>query len=401
MTTPSESGGNPFEMMFTQLGRMFSSTGPVNWDVAAQFAQWAATEGNDPGNVDPLERIRLEELVRVADLNVADVTGLSTSATGRSVTVRPVNRLGYATATLEAWKPLLGALAEALKTQMGMPGSMDDLPAEATEADLTGGFAQMLGPLMPGLQAAMMGMQCGSMVGSVAHRALGQYDLPIPRPPSDELLVVVDNLTEFISDWSLPADEVRLWVCLSDVTHHAVLTRRHVRSALEELLTEYMSGFDPSGAALEERLSGLDPSDPESFQSVLGDPVALVGEMQTDRQRAIQPRLEALVSVIEGYVDHVMDHAGRRLIGSYAPLTEALRRRRLERGQGERMVERFFGLALGQGQYDKGAAFVAGVLERGGEPALARLWTEPHGLPTPAEVEAPGLWLERIDLPAR
>jgi putative hydrolase len=192
---------------------------------------------------------------------------------------------------------------------------------------------------------------------------------------------------------------VRLWVCLSDVAHHAVITRPHVRAALEDQLSEYMSGFDPSGAALEERLSGLDPSDPESFQSVLGDPVALVGEMQTDRQRAIQPRLEALVSVIEGYVDHVMDQAGRRLIGSYAPLTEALRRRRLERGQGERMVERFFGLALGQDQYDKGAAFVAGVLERGGEPALARLWTEPHGLPTPAEVDVPGLWLERIDLP--
>jgi putative hydrolase len=297
---------------------------------------------------------------------------------------------------LEAWKPLLGALAEALRTQMATP---DNLPEELADSEMGAGFAQMLGPLMPGLQAAMMGMQCGSMVGYMAHRSLGQYDLPIPRPPSDELLVVTDNLSAFIEDWSLPPDEVRLWVCLSDVAHHAVLSRPHVRDALQEMLTDYVSSFDPTGASLEERLSGLDPGDPESIQAVLGDPAALVGEMQTDRQRAIQPRLEAVVSVIEGYVDHVMDQTGRRLIGSYGPLTEALRRRRVEQGQGDRMVERFFGLELGQGQYEKGTAFVAGVLERGGEPALSRLWTEPHGLPTPTELDAPGLWLERIDLP--
>ncbi|MHB1924260.1 MAG: zinc-dependent metalloprotease [Acidimicrobiales bacterium] len=396
MTTPP--GGNPFEMIFSQLGRMLSTAGPVNWEMAAQFAQWTATEGNDPGNVDPLERIRLEELVRVADLNVSHVTGMSTSATGRSVTVRPVTRLGFAVETLEAWKPLLGALAAALQ-----PPATTDTPTLPDDLGLGGemgaGLGQMLGPLLPGLQSAFMGMQCGSMVGSVAQRALGQYDLPIPRPVGDELLVVTDNVTAFTSDWGLPPDEVRLWICISDVAHHAVLGRPHVRASLEELLLAYMSGFDPGGVNLEGRLADLDPADPEALQSVLGDPTALLGEMQTEAQRAILPRLEALVAVIEGYVDHVVDQAGRRLISSYGPLTEALRRRRVERGQGERMVERLFGLALGQGQYDRGTSFVSGVLERAGDTALSRLWTDSHALPTPSELDAPGLWLERIDLP--
>jgi len=396
MTTPP--GGNPFEMIFSQLGRMLSTAGPVNWEMAAQFAQWTATEGQDPGNVDPLERIRLEELVRVADLNVSHVTGMSTSASGRSVTIRPVTRLGFAVETLEAWKPLLGALAEALQPQAGIePGTLPD--ELGSDPDLGAGLGQMLGPLLPGLQSAFMGMQCGSMVGSVAQRALGQYDLPIPRPVGDELLVVTDNVTAFTSDWGLPPDEVRLWVCISDVAHHSVLGRPHVRAAMEELLLSYMSGFDPGGAGLEDRLAELDPSDPEAIQSVLGDPTALLGEMQTERQRSVLPRLEALVAVIEGYVDHVVDQAGRRLISSYGPLTEALRRRRVERGQGERMVERLFGLGLGQDQYDRGTAFVSGVLERGGDTALSRLWTDSHALPTPNELDAPGLWLERINLP--
>ena len=52
---------------------------------------------------------------------------------------------------------------------------------------------------------------------------MGQYDLPMPRPPSDELLFVSIAIDEFANDWSLPADDVRLWVCLHEVTHHAVL----------------------------------------------------------------------------------------------------------------------------------------------------------------------------------
>ena len=94
-----------------------------------------------------------------------------------------------------------------------------------------------------------------------------------------------------------------------------------------------------------------------------------------------------------------MDSVGHRLISSYGSLTEALRRRRVERGEADRFVERLFGLELGQAQFDRGAAFVTGVLERGGEQALAQLWTSARHLPTPPEVDAPGLWLERISIP--
>lgn len=401
MSSPS-AGGNPFEMLFAQLGKLFAGSGPVNWDMARQFAAWAASDGQDPGNVDPIERIRLEELVRVADLHVADVTGLGTSSTGRSVAIKPVTRAGWATESLEAWKPLLTRLAEGL----GPGPSLDELSQapllglEQQEPAGPAGLEQMLGPLLPGLQAAFLGLQCGSMVGSVAQRALGQYDLPIPRPPDDELLVVPENIASFTSDWSLPPDDVRLWVCLSEVAHHAVMNRPHVRRTLDDLLGQYVSAFDLGGSSLTERLSEVDPADPGSLERALGDPNALLGQLQSDRQRRLLPRLEAVVSVIEGYVDHVVDTAGRRLIASYGPLTEALRRRRVERGEGERMVERLLGVELRQDQYDRGTAFIKGVVERAGESGLVRLWTQDNALPTPNELNAPGLWLERIDLPA-
>jgi uncharacterized protein (DUF2342 family) len=104
--------------------------------------------------------------------------------------------------------------------------------------------------------------------------------------------------------------------------------------------------------------------------------------------------------VIVGVVDHVMDQVGTKLIGSYGMLTEALRRRRVATSEADRFVERMLGLELTQATYTRGQAFVEGVVERAGEAGLARLWESKHNLPSPPEVDAPGLWLARIDLPS-
>jgi uncharacterized protein (DUF2342 family) len=93
-----------------------------------------------------------------------------------------------------------------------------------------------------------------------------------------------------------------------------------------------------------------------------------------------------------------MDTVGHGLIGSYPMLTEALRRRRVTADPSDRFVERLFGLGLTQEQYERGSAFVNGVVDRAGAAGLERLWLSARELPTPAEVDAPGLWLARIDL---
>ena len=109
--------------------------------------------------------------------------------------------------------------------------------------------------------------------------------------------------------------------------------------------------------------------------------------------------LRSLLAAVAGYVDHIMDSVGRRLIGSYGPLTEALRRRRLEESGGTRILGQMFGVALDEASYERGQAFVRGIVERAGDEGLGRLWRSERELPTPAELDAPGLWLARIDLP--
>jgi putative hydrolase len=386
-------GGTPFEGMpfFGDLMKLLQSQGPISWDAARQLAVAIATEGTSEPNVDPAERIALEQLGRVADLHVSSRTGLPTAPGGHTAQITPVTRSVWAQRTLDAYRPLLEKLA----------GSLSSAPLPAADDDPS---AAMFGPLMQMLGPMMLGMTAGSLVGNLATRSLGTYDLPVPRAGNHEILVVVPNVDAFGEEWSLPRDELRLWICLHELAHHTVLTIPHVAQTITELLERYVSGFRPDPNALSDKLGTLElgagPQAFEQMQEVLGDPEVVLGAVQSPEQRELLPRLEAVIAAVVGYVDHVMDSVGANLMPSYGMLTEALRRRRVETDRSDRFVERILGLDLSQGQYDRAHAFVNGVVERAGDAALDRLWESAQTLPTPAEIDAPGLWLARIDLPA-
>jgi putative hydrolase len=389
-------GGNPFGFL-GDIMKMLTSEGPLNWQIARQAALLTATGGQVEPNVDPLERLRLEELLRVADLHVSDATGLATAQAGGIVAIRAVTRAEWAYTTLDHYRSLFEGLAGAL-TQPAAPGGEGGDPFKGAfnpadpEAGLLGSLPQVLGPFF-------LGAQAGTLCGYLASQAMGQYELPVPRPSSDDLMMVPATITQFAHDWTLPPDDVRLWICLSELTHHAVLGRPHVRARLTELLGEFVRGFRVDPTALTDQLEQLDLSDMGSLPELFNNPEALLGAVTTPAQHETEAQLAALVSALEGYVDHVLDQVGHRLIGSYPQLTEALRRRRTEASDADRLIRELFGLELSRPAYDRGQRFVSGVVERAGEEGLARLWRSARELPTPAEIDAPGLWLERIDLP--
>src|SRR4051794_20801140 len=151
---PPMSQGNPFEGMpfFGDLLKMLGTQGPVQWDGARQLALSIATGGESEPNVDPLERVKYEQLARVADLQVAQATGLSTSTTGRPVTIAPVTRSQWALTTLDAYRPIVEKMATALHPPTpGGPdtgaivAAADDPTVDPTEAWLT----QIMGLLSP------------------------------------------------------------------------------------------------------------------------------------------------------------------------------------------------------------------------------------------------------------
>ena len=413
------------------MGTAGAGAGP-RLEMARAFAHNVAVTGPE-ANVDPTERIQLEELARVAELHVAEVSGLTVTPGGSAVEILAVGPGSWAWHTVEDWQFLLTAMTggtpAAEDSEDQAPGARShpdevrsgdsnewstplvrsddtgslDLPEagfgfgsdELGQADAADLFKRVMATMGPMLAA----MQLGSAVGHLARTTMGSYELPIPRVVPSRLLLVPANIARFAGDWGLAPDEVRLWVCLRELTSHAVLNRPHVARRLRSLLEEFMRGAAPDAGGLSGLLGGLDPSDPESLQRLLmDDPEALLGVEPSPERARFARDLAAVTAVLAGYIEHVLDEVGSRLLGDRTLLTEAWRRNQVEGRASISSTEAFLGLDVGPAQVDRGTAFVKGVIERAGTDGLARLWQSSSSLPTPSEVDAPGLWLERLKL---
>jgi putative hydrolase len=150
--------------------------------------------------------------------------------------------------------------------------------------------------------------------------------------------------------------------------------------------------FDLAG--LQERLEGLDLSDPQKLTDALGGEL-LTGSLN-DEQRLLLRRVQAFMAVAEGHASHVMEVLGSKMLPEFVRIEEAMKRRHEERSQEEQAVERLLGIDVKLEQYRLGTAFCDRVAEQTDERTLARMWDSAEALPSMPELEEPTLWLSRI-----
>jgi putative hydrolase len=395
--------GQPDAGAFGPLGPLLGMLGGgagngFQWDAARQSALWTAAGGAVEPTVDPIDRIRIEELCRQAASAMDEATGLSAGHLDIQVTTRA----GWAAFALDDHRLLFERVSAA----------MSNRPPEATSDPLSGIFA-MLGPLM-------LSSQAGSLVGQLATRSLATHDWPIGRPV-DRLTFISSSIDAFAAEWSIPIATARLHVCLADVVLHSVLRIPHVRSRFMALLERHAdaASFDIESMTedLGRRLGDGDDSGDATDPTDAANPFASLGlgglgglNMGAltsfnaaeflggaPAQLAVQAEIELFLRPILGYCDYFVAIVGARLLGDNRQVMEAWKRRRVADAI-TRNAGRLLGPVITPSTYERGAAFIGGVVQRAGSDGLAKLWSDAENLPTPAEIEAPGLWLARIGL---
>ncbi len=292
-------GDDPFGRVLRDLLNVMggSAAGGAGIELARALSQGVATGGEAEGNVDPVERIQFEQLSHVAELHVTELTGLGITATG-TLDVATVGPGAWAWHTVEDWRFLLDAMAGPAPAPAGTGPAARDTgqtpPADATglgladlddEGGADGPTTELLARWMATLGPMMAAMQLGSAVGHLARSTLGPYELPIPRPTA-RLLVVPANVLRFAEDWSLAPDEVRLWVCLREITTQAVLSRPHVAARIRDLLLAVVAGMAEQAGGVMERIQELDLTRPETLQGLMGDPSSLMSIEPSPARRA-------------------------------------------------------------------------------------------------------------------
>src|SRR4051794_20626664 len=343
----------------------------VDWSLARQLARFAAGAGATPPE---LGSVDFPVLVGETEGHLREYTGLT--PVDAIPAPEAVGRAEWAEVNIDSLGALIGPVADRLGTRL-----------------------ESAGPFAGALRAAAgatVAAEIGLVLGYMAQRVLGQYELSLLEPERQpRLLFVGPNLAKAIDELDVDRDSFLRWIVLHELTH--VLQFQGVpwlRDHMGSLLREYLATME---VRIERGAAGGFPSLPNPAELLArfreGGLVALV---QTREQRRIFDRVQAVMSVIEGYSEHVMDAVGEQVLPEYAGLRDAMERRRRSRSAPERTLQRLLGLELKMRQYELGKRFCDAVVDRHGVETLNRVWDSPESLPTLGEVDEPEAWVARI-----
>ncbi|MEU6880108.1 zinc-dependent metalloprotease [Streptomyces sp. NPDC046712] len=286
------------------------------------------------------------------------------------------------------------------------------------------GFRELLSPLLDKMQERRSNTPGGTMLGAVggkvtgvelgmllsflASRILGQYETFAPAtrelPAGDNgggrLLLVAPNIVHVERELAVAPHDFRLWVCLHEETHRTQFTavpwlRDHLQGEIQSFLGA--TEVDPSTVVerLREAAQAFVGGRPEGEE---GEPApSLVELVQTPEQREILGRLTAVMSLLEGHADYVMDGVGPQVVPSVAEIREKFQQRRA-RGASrlDLALRKLLGLDAKLRQYRDGERFVRAVVDQVGMDGFNRVWTSPNTLPTKAEIAEPADWVARV-----
>lgn len=241
--------------------------------------------------------------------------------------------------------------------------------------------------------------QLGILLGYLARRVLGQYDTALlGREPvtTGRLYFVEPNIAATERRLSLDGREFRLWIALHETTHaYEFEAHPWLRDYLNGLLRQYFDSvgrdlgrfaFGPGGlAGLAHRVVQNLPRTQTALELLM-----------TDEQKEIFQKLQALMCLVEGYSNHVMDVVGEGLLRTYPLMKQRFEARQENRPLGDRLFTRLTGLDLKLEQYRLGERFVNVLVRQVGIDRFNRVWDGPPRLPTLAEIYEPERWLARI-----
>jgi len=355
-------------------------SGPVDWQLAQRVAIRVA--GREPLAASyHYDRLASDfsELTTEAEELVAQATGLRSAA--GPARARVVERDGWIEANLASFDRLLRPLTEKLGERFEHTNGWRAVPASVARRTA--------------------GVEIGVVLGWMATRVLGQYDLLIieDESPDDQDVVyyVGPNVLALEKRYAFPPREFRLWLALHEVTHRAQFTgipwlRDHflslVQKSLDAVDPDPKRFLDALGRVVEELRSGRSPLDEGGIAMLLAGP----------DQRDLFGRIGGMMSLLEGHGDVTMDRAGASRVPSAPRFARALRERRQQAGGVAKVAQKLLGIEAKLNQYRQGEKFIAYVEAHGGPDALDAAWRGPQWLPTLAEIRAPQDWLDRVRL---
>jgi coenzyme F420 biosynthesis associated uncharacterized protein len=374
----------------------------IDWDVAISTGVRFARQGPQVSLADARAVVaELRGLTAVVQQPVRELTGLTSQGAIGPVAV--VDRPGWIRANVGGFRVVLEPLAEKLAERSR------SVPAAGSVLGTIGSRAT--------------GMQAGLVLAYLSSRVLGQYELFLPPGEGGpvgngangngtgasangdsvnasgagvgRLTLVAPNIVMIERELGVDPHDFRRWVCLHEETHRVQFTSvPWLRGYVQGMMTEFLLASDLDTSAILDRMRSAASAVADAVRG--GEGESLVEAMQTPAQRALLDKLTAVMTLVEGHGDYVMDAVGPQVVPSVADIREKFSNRRGSTSRPEQFLRRILGIDMKMKQYEQGSRFVSTVVEQAGMAGFNKVWTSSETLPTRAELENPREWLERV-----
>ncbi|MYW70292.1 coenzyme F420 biosynthesis-associated protein [Streptomyces sp. SID8379] len=370
-----------------------ASAGMVDWNLAVATATRLVRPGPEVSRDEA--RAVVSELRRHAKASEEHVRAYTRMASDdmQDTPVLVVDRPGWVKANVAGFREILKPLLDKMQERRG-PGAG--------------------GAVLGAVGGKVTGVELGMLLSFLSSRVLGQYetfapgtsDLPAAANGGGRLLLVAPNIVHVERELDVDPHDFRLWVCLHEETHRTQFTavpwlRDHLEGEIQSFLGE--TEVDPSTflERIREAVQSLAGGRPEGEGGDDGETAdggrSLVEMVQSPAQREILARLTAVMSLLEGHADYVMDGVGPAVVPSVGEIREKFQQRR-QKGASrlDMALRKLLGLDAKLRQYRDGERFVRAVVDQVGMDGFNRVWTSPNTLPTKAEIAKPADWVARV-----
>ncbi|CAL9463321.1 hypothetical protein SUDANB6_02684 [Streptomyces sp. enrichment culture] len=359
----------------------------VDWNLAVATATRLVRPGPEVSREEA--RAVVAELRRHAKASEEHVRGFTRLATEEvhDTPVLVVDRPGWVCANVAGFREILRPLLDKMQQRRGgSPG----------------------GAVLGAVGGKVTGVELGMLLSFLASRVLGQYetfapatrDLPAGGNGGGRLLLVAPNIVHVERELDVDPHDFRLWVCLHEETHRTQFTAvPWLRDHLEGEIHAFLAETDVDPMTLLERVrdaaQALVGSRPEGEEDDGGR--SLVELIQSPAQREILDRLTAVMSLLEGHADFVMDGVGPDVVATVGEIREKFQQRRAKGASRlDLALRKLLGLDAKLRQYRDGERFVRAVVGEVGVDGFNRVWTSPNTLPTRSEIAKPADWIARV-----
>lgn len=343
---------------------------PIDWNLALATARRLAPKGPDL----PAEQAReavamLRSLSGDAIAPVREVTGLVAPDTTAAVVV---DRAGWIASNVNGLRVVLDTWGTFAEKAEAAPAVVRNLGSRGTA------------------------LQLGAVLAWLSGKVLGQFETFVDAQENKRLLLVAPTIVHVEQVLDVPERDFRYWVCLHEETHRVQFGA--VPWLADHLTDRVLALLDASDLGAKETLERLVAFLYALLRSLRSESdVSVIEAIQTPEQRVIFDELTALMSLLEGHADVVMDAVGPEVIPSVALIRERFTHRREQPGALDSLARTALGMDAKLRQYSDGAAFVRHIVDQVGMGGFNRVWASPAHLPTRAEIHDPQAWLHRAE----